>query len=247
MFEIIKNKFSLDFDYDGIKIIQTKYPTKTYRDLMLNSNIQINGKSIKSDDVIYISELNKLSDFLNLSKKSKLMKEIIDLLDTYPIINHDNIRSIKESINKKYSEELLEDTCGDISKVINLFLEFINDNYLDSRLFEIFLNMFDESKLVILDNVSWINVDMLSKFLNEHNFIILTHDFRNYIKSIDMLELLLILKDNYDFTDIKDSKNFMFYLEKQLNIEINKEKLEELLRDKNSLDSIRFLSETLKI
>lgn len=248
MLSINKNNIECELEFDGIKIFQTQNPTKLYKDLILDSVINIDNKNIKLDNVIYINELTKLTDFVNLNKKSFLIKEIINLLEQYPIINISNINNIKDYINNKYKEELIDTNEGDNNKLINLFIEFINQEYLNKSLFKLILDYcFEDSKLIILDNVSWIELNDLYSWLNEHKFIIITYDFREYIKNASELELLVTFKQNYDYVEMLDSNKLMVYLEKHMNIEVNKEKINSWLNDKNNLESLSFLSNILKI
>lgn len=245
MLSINKNNIECELEFDGIKIFQTQNPTKLYKDLILDSVINIDNKNIKLDNVIYINELTKLTDFVNLNKKSFLIKEIINLLEQYPIIN---ISNIKDYINNKYQEELIDTNEGDNNKLINLFIEFINQEYLNKSLFKLILDYcFEDSKLIILDNVSWIELNDLYGWLNEHKFIIITYDFREYIKNASELELLVTFKQNYDYVEMLDSNKLIVYLEKHMNIEVNKEKINTWLNDKNNLESLSFLSNILKI
>lgn len=248
MLSINKNNIECELEFDGIKIFQTQNPTKLYKDLILDSVINIDNKNIKLDNVIYINELTKLTDFVNLNKKSFLIKEIINLLEQYPIINISNINNIKDYINNKYQEELIDTNEGDNNKLINLFIEFINQEYLNKSLFKLILDYcFEDSKLIILDNVSWIKLNDLYGWLNEHKFIIITYDFREYIKDASELELLVTFKQNYDYVEMLDSNKLIVYLEKHMNIEVNKEKINTWLNDKNNLESLSFLSNILKI
>lgn len=248
MLSINKNNIECELEFDGIKIFQTQNPTKLYKDLILDSVINVDNKNIKLDNVIYINELTKLTDFVNLNKKSFLIKEIINLLEQYPIINIGNINNIKDYINNKYQEELIDTNEGDNNKLINLFIEFINQEYLNKSLFKLILDYcFEDSKLIILDNVSWIELNDLYGWLNEHKFIIITYDFREYIKNASELELLVTFKQNYDYVEMLDSNKLIVYLEKHMNIEVNKEKINTWLNNKNSLESLSFLSNILKI
>ena len=248
MLSINKNNIECELEFDGIKIFQTQNPTKLYKDLILDSVINIDNKNIKLDNVIYINELTKLTDFVNLNKKSFLIKEIIILLEQYTIINISNINNIKDYINNKYQEELIDTNEGDNNKLINLFIEFINQEYLNKSLFKLILDYcFEDSKLIILDNVSWIELNDLYGWLNKHKFIIITYDFREYIKNASELELLVTFKQNYDYVEMLDSNKLIVYLEKHMNIEVNKEKINTWLNNKNSLESLSFLSNILKI
>lgn len=248
MLNIYNSWVEYEINFDGIKVFHTSNPTKFYRDIILQGKINIDNRNIKSDDVIYINELTKVSDFINLNKKSFLMKEIIDLLESHPIINQENINQISKLINNKYQDNLIDITSGDINKIISTFLEFVNDDYLSINTFKIALEQeFTNSKLFILDNVSWINLKILYPYLNEHKFIILTNDFRDYIKDCNEFELLVLVKENYDYTEIHDNERLWMYLEKEINENLDHSKIDTLLSNKNDINSLKMMSILQKI
>lgn len=154
MLKIIKNNINIDLDYNGIKILQSNNPNLFYKDIILDSSIYINDYKIKNENIIYINNFSQLKDFMNLNKKSNIYSRIIELLFEYKIINYENINQIINIINGEYQYELLEINEGDNSKLISMFFELLNDKYLDQNLLEIILNnVFDDKKLIILDNI----------------------------------------------------------------------------------------------
>ncbi|MBU3830702.1 MAG: hypothetical protein H9897_00865 [Candidatus Ureaplasma intestinipullorum] len=237
MLKIIKNNINIDLDYNGIKILQSNNSNLFYKDVILDSSIYIDDYKIKNENIIYINNFSQLKDFMNLTKKSNIFLRIIELLFEYKIINYENINQIINIINNEYQYELLEINEGDNSKLISMFFELLNNKYLDQNLLEIILNnVFDDKKLIILDNIEWINLEFLSKFLNQHYFLVLTNNFEKYIQNYKELEILTIIKNNYDYFDVLDINHLCVYLQSELNINIDHNNIVELLH-KNDINS----------
>lgn len=237
MLKIIKNNINIDLDYNGIKILQSNNPNLFYKDVILDSSIYIDDYKIKNENIIYINNFSQLKDFMNLTKKSNIYSRIIELLFEYKIINYENINQIINIINNEYQYELLEINEGDNSKLISMFFELLNNKYLDQNLLEIILNnVFDDKKLIIFDNIEWINLEFLSKFLNQHYFLVLTNNFEKYIQNYKELEILSIIKNNYDYFDVLDINHLCIYLQSELNINIDHNNIVELLH-KNDINS----------
>lgn len=245
MLRINKNNIEIEFEYNGIKILQVDNTRKFYKEFILDNNIYIDNFVFKPIDIIYISELNRLNEFIDLSKKSFLTKTIISKLIEYPIINQINLEKVVNQVNNDFNNELVESATGDINKLISILIEFVNNNFLNKNNLETILNnCFDTKKLIIIDEVSWINVKILEKYINQHNFIILTTDFRNYI-DIKQIELLVILKNNYEFTDIIDSSKLILYLEQQMNYDLSN--INEIIKNKDDFVSLKVFSLIKKI
>lgn len=218
MLKIIQQNKEYEFNFDGVKIFNAPNPTLLYKQIFTDSTIFIDGKIINKEDIIYIDELSKTDQFINLTKKSELLKQVIDLIATYPLINNENLQQIITKINEELQLEVLEFNEGDITKIITTFLDVVDLNYLDQTKFDIILEKYlNSKKLFILNNLSWINIQKLYSYINEHNFIIITNDFRRYINHKNELETLVIFKDNYVYTEILDYEKTLAYLEMKTN------------------------------
>ena len=248
MFSITQNSLEIEFEFDGIKVIDTPNPTKFYKDIILDSNIYIDDKLIKKENIVYINELTKFSDHLSLTKKSFVIKKVIDYIESYPIINIDNMNIIKNKINDEIGYELLDVTDGDTTKIILLLIELLNDEFLDFEKFKIILSqVFDERKLIILDNVSFVEIEKIEKFINEHHFLFLTNDYRNHIKSKSELELIVFFDENYKYKEILDYETLITFMEKELNLEINNSYFNEFILNKSKEESAIFSAKLRKI
>ena len=251
MFKIIDNQKFIEFEFNGIKIIQANNPTIIIKNFFDdNINIEINGLKISKDNIVHFNEITKFNEIIRLSKNSNVFKAIFNEMEEFPIINYENINRITEKINNEHFE-LLENSDGDLSKLILSFFQLLDLGYLDKEKF-IFLieNFFNDKKYTfILENISWLNSNDLLEYINNHNFIILTNDFRNYINNITDLELLYISDDNLNGIDIIEKDSLINYLEKELNIILDNSLFNKFLNNKEDLEmeKIFFKIKTIKV
>ena len=156
MFKIIDNQKFIEFEFNGIKIIQANNPTIIIKNFFDdNINIEINGLKISKDNIVHFNEITKFNEIIRLSKNSNVFKAIFNEMEEFPIINYENINRITEKINNEHFE-LLENSDGDLSKLILSFFQLLDLGYLDKEKF-IFLieNFFNDKKYTfILENIS---------------------------------------------------------------------------------------------
>lgn len=110
---------------------------------------------------------------------------------------------------------------------------YISDEHFFDLLNQI---QYDEKKLIIFDNVSYINYQKCKKLLNNFNVLIITTDIRNVISNYSELELCCLLGDNKCF-DIIDSDKLISYLELQLATQIKPEEINNYLSKKTDFKS----------
>ncbi len=243
MLEIVNKNKEYEIEFNGIKIFLSQNPTLLYKELFINSNIRINNINIKNENIIYINELTKLNEFVNLSKKSFLIKEIFILLNEYPIINKENLQSIVSRINEISNFEILDFSDGDQTKIISLLVELINNDYLNLKTFKFLrTHIFDEPKLFILDNVSWIDLENLKEYINIHSFILITNNIPKYLTTTKELELFTSFSEEYNYFDVLDYLSLLNYLEKEMNIEINEQSFLSIIKDKNTENYLKIVN-----
>ncbi len=242
MLTIKKENIEYDMEFNNIKIINTSNPTKFYRDQIVDAEIFIDAHKVKSDEIVYINELTRLNEFIGLSKKSFLLQLILDKIGDAQLIDREFVQNIIEYVNAELGLPILDACDGDIQKLINYVMEITDDYYLDERTFNLIVEkQFTEKKLFIIDNVSWFKLSNVYKYLNEHSFIILCNDFRNYINSMRELEIIAIW-NNSQLSDLLDYEKVIAYLEKNVSEPVNNERFSEFLNKKDSLWSIRLYS-----
>lgn len=242
MLKIIKNNKNYDFEYEGIKIINCDNTTQLYKKWFIDSLIQIDNKTYKQEDIIYISELTTVNQFFNFTKKSFLLDLINNEINSNSLINNELIKVIIEKINKMMKFDLLIQCEGDRSKIVQLLFETLNNVFFDEQSLEAMLKYLTKQKLFIFDNVSWLKIDLLYKYLNNHNFIILASDFRKLITSWKAVEIVVNVKNDDDFVEFCDSKILLEHLEKEMHQQIDDKKIDDFLKKTNSPFSLQLFS-----
>lgn len=237
MLEINLNYLEIILTFNGMKIINCTFPSLLAKKLLNdNTQITIDKQIIKKHNIIYLNDFNKLSDFLNLNKGSILMKKIIDFIGSQNLINDELIRNLIQKINAWIGTDYLSINEGDQLKLINLLFEIIKDFDLNQELFSFLLNndCWPEKQLFIFDNVSWIKKEQLYSQLNNHAFLLLTSDFRNYFNYHQDLELITIFDDNYESIDLLDFDKVINYLELKMNQPITLDEINHHLKNKQT-------------
>lgn len=237
MLEINTKNKNYEFKFDGLKIFENENTTKLYKELFFDAQIFIDNKLIKNENIIYINELTKISDLIDMSKKSVIMQLILDNIYDYEILNRDNIISIQNKINNLLGYELLENKDSDYIKLINLIFELIDSDFLNNEILKLIIDkILLEKKLIIIDNVSWLNIELISNYLNNHDFIILTNDIRNLINSTKYFECYV----NEQLNEILDLDILINYLQKEINENnIDQNILKDFLNKKDNYTSYK--------
>ena len=88
-----KNWYEIEFN--GIKVIETRYTTKFIKSILASPEetpyLIIDNKNIRWKNVIYINELTKYEDFLSLNKNGFIYKKIIEKIADNVLINQNLI------------------------------------------------------------------------------------------------------------------------------------------------------------
>lgn len=218
MLEIKKSAVYHELEFKGIKILDVNNTTKFYKEVLLGAELTIDNKSISNDDIIFINELSKVTDFLDLTKKSQLFSDICDLLEQFPIINTNSVNSIFSKLNAEY-DDLIEMNDGDIFKIVNSIFD-LKDEYLNLKLLELLVNKcYKSRKTIILDNVSWFTVEFALKYINMHNFILITNDFFSYLTLFKDIEMVSFINREHKCVCVRDPQIVLEYLQKSINSE----------------------------
>lgn len=226
----------IEFVFNGIKVLNNSFTSLLAKNLLKNeTNFYIEERHIKKSNIIYINEFTKLSDFLTLNRSSILIKKILNVLEDKKLVNNELLVNVVNEINKWIGIEYLSLNDGDEIKIINFLLEITKDIDLNQELFTFLIenDFWNEKMLFIFDNVSWLKTNKLLNYLNIHNFLIISNDFRNYIHSINELELVCIINNKYEYFDILDTEKLLDFLELKLNTKINKQNINDMLENKN--------------
>lgn len=239
MIRIINKNIEYELEFNGIKIIECSNPSLFIRDHILSSKIMIDEMLIKSTDIVYINNLTKGDEYINLSKKSFLTKDVIDSLEIYPLINYENSINIINNINNKYDYELVNNTDGDITKIINSLVELNEIGYINKKIFKICIEQVfnGERKLFILDEIEWIKINDLSNYLNEHHFLIITNNFKKYITNLKEIEITSIYNGNNNISEILSADKLINYIETEINEPFNSDDFRRYLNESNTIFS----------
>ena len=170
------------------------------------------------------------------------MEMIQKIIADNKVINNELINNVIQTINQKVNFDLLIQKDGDISKIIQLIIEVLDEHYLNATIFESIMKFLTKRKLFILDNISWLKLDILLKYINYHNFIVLTNDFREIIIDKNTIELVVNIKNNDDYVEFNDSKILFDHLEKELQQQIDDKKFNDFIKNPNSLFSLQLFS-----
>lgn len=225
MIKITKINKEIELEFKGIKIFNSENPSLLTRNIFMDkSSVFIDEKIIKSSEILYINSYTKVNDYINLNKNSETISMILKYISDFPIINEENIEKIVSLINNNEANiNILETNEGDLNKIISIFIDVIDLGYFDLKKFMFLLknNFFKNYKLIVFDNVDWINVDILGELINWNNFIIITNDFTKYLDKVTNIDLLTFFDNNLEYFDILDNEKIISYLESKLNIELN--------------------------
>ena len=233
-----KNWYEIEFE--GIKIFETKFSTNFIKSIIASEldepNLVINNKNIKPKNVIYINEFSKYSDFLSLNKSNYLYKKIIELIKDNSLVNEKLIKTIIESLNEELDNEVISYQY-DINKIISGCFELNELGYInDEEILRLLNKMeFDEKKLIIFDNVSYINYNKAKQLLNNFDVLIICNDIRGIIDNITQLELCCFANE-YLF-DIVNIEKLLSYLEIKTSLQINQQDMNNYLQFKNNQKS----------
>lgn len=249
MNEILNKKFTITFEYNGIKIIQCNNPNLFVKEIM-ESTIILN--EVKSNNKIIISDLTKIKELITLTKNSYLINRIINIISNNNIIDDNNIEKIIDTINNEANFELLSSSDGDIKKIIETSINLNNDLYINKDILKYYLENFidDSKKLIIFNDISFVNIKFLLKYINNFNFLIITSDFRKYLSSNDdELETLLLVNDsNWEHLDIIDKNKLLNFFELETNINIkNNDVYSKIINEHYCYESVKFLWVTKQI
>ncbi|MGL5617807.1 MAG: hypothetical protein ACRCWU_01975 [Metamycoplasmataceae bacterium] len=224
--------------YHGLKIFQTDYCTKLIKEILDQSNITINNLNVKYEDIIVIDELTKINSFLTINKNSKINEKIFSILNKNKIINESVIENIKLEINKTF--EVITNNDGDINKLINILFSILELGYLEEKSLIYLLDeiLIEKKYLIIFNDISWLKLSILEKYLNNYNFIVITNDFRKIIRNKKDLSLIVVSNNN-NYLEIEDEDKIIAYTEKNTNISLRDDKeFTRMISDPSSNNSI---------
>lgn len=238
----LKIKYNNDFyeiNFYGFKIFQTKKPNLFLRNFYEDAkNSLYVDCDIFKNNLITVSDFTKVDTFFSFSKSSEFYKKIINFMIDQKFLNEKAIDQTIDFINKLFDFDILENDI-DFNKVIVNLLSINGDKYINKKLFLKILssNLYSEKMTFLFNDIDWIKYDDIKPFLNNHNFIFITNDFRKNISNVSSLESVSLV--NNKIFEIYDTDKLISYLEKELNICIDQKILTNFFDDKDDEISLK--------
>ena len=228
------NNQTYDLEFEGIKLFQVKNPNQFTKEFYLNA---IEGKysnvDIFKNNIMIISDFTKIDEFIILSKSSEFFKDILNKLIEMKFIDENKVLSLIDSINELYEFEIIEHK-PDFNKIVANLLEINEKKYLDKNLFLKFLDnkIFSQKITFIINDVDWLKINDIKKYLNNYNFIFITNDLRKNINNINDFEICCIV--NEKIFEVMNWEILVSYLEKETNLLIDHKTFDYYLKNINN-------------
>ena len=238
MINIQTKSYNLSFEYNNIKLL-TEYDDNFVRELIDPfSKIQISNQNIKYSNIVYISKTTKLSDLMSFTKTSPIFQKINSLTSEFSILNEESIARIAFLINSFYGYEFIGINEGDINKLIPILFEMMLDKYVNFDTLKAILsnNLFNDKKLIIIDDLDDVNVEKLFSFLNDHYFLILSKNPIDKINMISSFEILGYVSNSFEILDFDKLINF---IEKEMSSIFNQEIFNKIKKSKYSFELVK--------
>ena len=126
----------------------------------------------------------------------------------------------------------------DLPKLIAATFELNDLGYIDDdKLIDILNKIeYDEKKLIIFDNVSYINYEKCKKLMNNFNILIVCSDVREIINNFSLLEICCFIYNNSIF-DVINVEKLISFLEIKTSLSINEQDLNKYLEFSNDQKS----------
>ena len=129
VFKYNNNLYNVDFN--GIKIFEVNYTTNFIKQIISNNEISIDGRMFSSKNIIYINEMSKLSEFINMYKTNILYKKIIEYIGDESLVKKDVIDNVIKKINEDFGINDLLIEQYDLNKIIIATFEVNNEEYIN--------------------------------------------------------------------------------------------------------------------
>lgn len=245
------------WEYEGLKVIQTKYPD--YLNIQLLDSIYKGELSISIDNkpysigkIININSYTKTKDLHNLTKNNPLIENLSKIL------NYDNLFDIEDLNNKisKFNGEINSEFLSlklDKSKILAAIFNLDDESFINENELNLFLENnknSDDKKLVILCNINWLNINKILKYSNYFNFLVITSDFTDFFENYagDNLDGIIVINDKNKFVDLIDFCKLSEYLtQKSGEIIYEDELINGICFDKNNEKIKKFCNLIKKI
>ncbi len=231
----IKNK-NIDetWEYEGLKVIQTKYPDNLNNQIRDSMNkgeliVQIDDKLCNYNRILNINQYTKTKDLHNFTKNNSLIDELSKIIDYDNLINVTNICERISKFNNEVNSNFLSLKL-DKTKILSAIFDIDGDSFMNENELNLFLENnknTNDKKLIVLCNIKWITMNKILKYLNYYYFLIITSDFTSFFKNYknDNLDGILVINNDNKFTDLIDFCKLSEYLTQKTGNPISEEEL----------------------
>lgn len=218
----IKNKYIDEiWEYEGLKVIQTKYPDNLNIQLLDSINkgelsIYIDNKPYSVGKITNINPYTKTKDLHNLTKNNTLIDTLSNIINYDILLNIEDLNEKISKFNNQINSEFLSlklDKGKILSAIFNIDDEsFINEDELN-LFFENNKNSSDK-KLIILCNIGWLNINKILKYSNYYNFLIITSNFPDFFENYEgnNIDGIIVINNQNRFVDLIDFCKLSEYL-----------------------------------
>ncbi|QKT05116.1 hypothetical protein [Mycoplasma sp. OR1901] len=233
-----------EIEYQGIFIIESKnidklitnfykYEYENNEDVFL-----INSKSYSIQDVIIISNLTRLTDLYNLTTKNVLTKMVTNDDNLNIENNIDKIKFLNslDVVNRKIGGNLLNLNFDKV-KILKSLISLDDSIFIDKEMLLNWMDNYDSTTkpFIILNNINFINVSLIEKYINKFNILIITNDLFNFVDEYEELEISSLEK-NEDLILINNYLPIHSWIENKINnFKLSYEKSFNLLKNNKFL------------
>ena len=232
MIKIKLREFNEEWEFEGLKLVWCDNPNLFHKWILEeidngNFELNINSKEIKTDKIIHINEYTKLKDLLNFNKNNMFIHYVLEQIGIDNLFDLTKLEQDIENINVEIGNDFLS-LKNDQNKLLQTLIEINSDVFLNLKDFLFFLNtneLNDEKFTFIINDVSWLKIDGIKRYVNIYNFIFLTNDVRKQLINYDgnNIDNLIVNFNENKFIDFIDVNKINEYLENVLNIKLSSE------------------------
>lgn len=221
MIKIKSKNINEVWEYEGLKVVQTKYPDSLNISLIDSINkgelsMIIDNKSYSTNNIININPYTRTKDLHNLTKNNALVDFLSKLLDYDNLLNIENLNNKISRFNSEMNSEFLSLKL-DKNKMLSAIFDLDDESFVNEDELNLFLENnknSNEKKLIIFCNINWLNINKILKYTNYFNFLIITSDFTDFFKNYDgdNIDGIIVVNNENKFVDLVDFSKLSEYL-----------------------------------
>lgn len=253
MIKINFSNYSETWEFEGLKVIQTNKTDKLMIDILKSINngkfqLFIDEKNVSLNSILTITNFSKTKDLLNFNKSNKFIDYVCEKINFSSLINNEKFYKEIDYVNEEIKTNFL-DVNPNKTKFLSSLLEFNND-FLSLNEFKFYLDLNKNNSVkqtIIINNLIWLKLKDIEKFLPFYNFIIFTDNILNIFDGFNVVDLdnIIVNFNSNEFKEIMDFSILSEYLSNKNNCSISKDQLLDTItgKKKDSLFLIKQIAE----